>query len=92
MFVFLLLKMMVNFKIPISKSKKCAHILLQDIVMFHVESARPEPGYPKPGFTPSNPNPGFTCDRPGFTIMPALLVIFAEILKEKLTKFEDIDR
>ena len=57
-----------------------------------VESAKPEPGYPKPGFTPSNPNPGFTWDRPGFTIMPALLVIFDEILKEKLTKFEDIDK
>ena len=57
-----------------------------------LESAKPEPGYPKPGFTPSNPNPGFTWGRPGFTLMPAVLVIFAETLIEKLTKFEEIDK
>ena len=40
-----------------------------------LETPKPEPGYPKPGFTTSNPNPGFTCGRPGFSMMHNLLAM-----------------
>ena len=57
-------------------------------LLWGLETPKPEPGYPKPGFTTSNPNPGFTCGRPGFSMMHNLLAIIDKKNVIKLPKFK----